>query len=217
MALPPADLSVEELDPTELDRFRNLAGAGSDTVLTDPSEGDLLSASPQARNPLIAEASKRAGLVKRTGQGVNRIYRNQLALGRPLPDYSRSTGAWVQTRLSAGPADRELAKFTATSERDGRPLDLRTLQVLHKVRAEGRIASAQAGRLFQVNGDETRSALNAPVERGLLEPRGEGKGAHLPHGAAAYGGRSMLDLIADDKHQWLLQSVRESSDLARVA
>ena len=35
--------------------------------------------------------------------------------------------------------------------------------------------------------------------------------------AEAYGGRSMLDLIAEDEHEWLLQSVKESFDFTRVA
>jgi len=35
--------------------------------------------------------------------------------------------------------------------------------------------------------------------------------------ATAYGGRAMLDLIASDEHDWLLQSVRESFDYARSA
>ena len=34
--------------------------------------------------------------------------------------------------------------------------------------------------------------------------------------AEAYGGRSMLDLIAEDEHEWLLQSVKESFDFTRV-
>ena len=137
---------------------------------------NLLTAPPQARNPLIADAFKRAGLVERTGRGVNRVYRSQLALGRPRPDYSRSTRAWIEARLPAGPADRELAAFTAASARDGRPLDLRTLQVLHEVRVESRVTSGRAGELLQVGADEARSALSSLVERGLLESRGEGRG-----------------------------------------
>lgn len=137
---------------------------------------NLLTAPPQARNPLIADAFKRAGLVERTGRGVNRVYRTQLALGRPQPDYSRSTRAWVEARLPAGPADRELAAFVAASARDGRPLDLQTLQVLHEVRSESRITSARAGELLHVGRDEARIILNALVERGLLESRGERKG-----------------------------------------
>ncbi len=35
--------------------------------------------------------------------------------------------------------------------------------------------------------------------------------------ADAYGGRTMLELIAADEHEWLLKSVRESFDYARVA
>jgi len=35
--------------------------------------------------------------------------------------------------------------------------------------------------------------------------------------ADAYGGRTMLDLIASDEHDWLLRSVRESFDYARIA
>lgn len=35
--------------------------------------------------------------------------------------------------------------------------------------------------------------------------------------ADAYSGRSMFDLIAQDEHEWLRQSVRESFDFSRVA
>lgn len=137
---------------------------------------NLLSAPPQARNPLIADAFKRAGLVERTGRGVNRAFRSQLALGRPQPDYTRSTRAWIEARLPAGPSDRELAAFTATAAREGEPLDLRTLQVLHEVRIESRVGSKRAGELLQVGTDEARSVLNSLAERGLLESRGEGRG-----------------------------------------
>ncbi len=137
---------------------------------------NLLTAPPQARNPLIADAFKRAGLVERTGRGVNRVYRHQLALGRPQPDYSRSTRAWVEARMPAGAADRELAAFAAAAARDNNALNLQTLQVLHEVRAESRITSGRAGELLQIAAEEARSVLNALVERGLLESRGEGKG-----------------------------------------
>ena len=35
--------------------------------------------------------------------------------------------------------------------------------------------------------------------------------------AEAYGGRSMLEVIADDEHEWLRHSVKETFDYARVA
>lgn len=57
--------------------------------------GNLLAAPPQARNPRLAEAFKQAGLVERTGRGINRVFRSQLALGRPearLPALDTSLG-----------------------------------------------------------------------------------------------------------------------------
>ena len=35
--------------------------------------------------------------------------------------------------------------------------------------------------------------------------------------AEAYGDRTMLEVIADDEHEWLVRSVRDSFDFARVA
>ena len=137
---------------------------------------NLLTAPPQARNPLIADAFKRAGLVERTGRGVNRVYRHQLALGRPQPDYSRSTRAWVEVRMPGGAADRELAVFAAATARADNALDLRALQVLHEVRSESRIASERAAQLLHIATAEARAVLNNLVERGLLEARGEGRG-----------------------------------------
>lgn len=148
------------------------AGGFPDGITID----NLLTAPPQARNPLIAEAFKRAGLVERTGRGINRVYRHQLVLGRPQPDYSRSTRAWVEVRVPGGPADRELAAFAAASARADNTLDLRTLQVLHDVRSESRITSERAAQLLHLGTLEARAVLNGLVEFGLLEARGEGRG-----------------------------------------
>ena len=52
---------------------------------------NLLTIPPRARNPALADAFKRAGVVERTGRGINRAFRSQVELGRPIPDYSRST------------------------------------------------------------------------------------------------------------------------------
>ncbi|WP_419924704.1 RNA-binding domain-containing protein [Candidatus Poriferisocius sp.] len=159
--------------------------AVEDTTLSISSPGgfpegitinNLLTAPPQARNPLIADAFKRAGLVERTSRGINRVYRHQLVLGRPQPDYSRSNRAWVEVRVPGGAADRELAVFAAAAARDDNVLDLRTLQVLHEVRSESRIASERAAELLHIAVAEARAALNNLVERGLLEARGEGRG-----------------------------------------
>lgn len=183
--------------------------------------GNLLVAPPHARNPRLADAFKRAGLVERTGRGVNRVYRSQLSLGRPAPDYSRSTDAWVEVRFPAGPADAELAAFVAEAEREGR-VDLRYLQVLHEVRHERRITTARAADLLQTGPDEARAELNQLVERGLLESRGEGKGRTYHLAAAVYrqlgdeaGYVRLRGFDAMQQEQMILNYVRGHGSISR--
>lgn len=156
---------------------------GDDLIVSNPggfpagvTTANLLTAPPRPRNPAIADVFKRAGLVERTGRGINRVFVSQLTLGRPAPDFSRSTEAWVEARLRAGPADHGLAAFIAESQSRGQGFSLDDLLALHEVRAERRITSSRAAELFQVSQDEARSGLNRLVERGLLEARGERKG-----------------------------------------
>ncbi len=159
--------------------------AVEDTTLSVSSPGrfpygitidNLLTAPPQARNPRIAEAFKRAGLVERTGRGINQVYRAQLESGRSQPDYLRSNNSWVEVRLGGLDARRELAVFAAHQARNDRPLALSTLQILHEVWSEEHIATDRAIQLLQVSGAEARSILNKLVERGYLEARGQGRG-----------------------------------------
>ena len=43
------------------------------------------------RNPLLADALKRAGIVERTGRGIDTIFYEQLRNVRAVPSYERST------------------------------------------------------------------------------------------------------------------------------
>lgn len=147
---------------------------------------NLLVASPVPRNPLLADAFKRANLVERTGRGINRAFEGQLALGHPAPDYGRSTEDQVVARLRSGPSDREFAIYVAELERDGQGLSLRELLALHEVRSESQITASRAGGLMQVSADEARVVLNGLVERGLLEARGAGKARAYHLSAALY-------------------------------
>ena len=148
---------------------------------------NLLSVPPKPRNPLLADAFKRAGLVERTGRGINRVFAGQLELGRPAPDYSRSTNDWVEVRMRSGPADQELAAFIASvRSRNAGMVDLRFLQVLHEVRQERRITSDRTAEVLQVSVDEARAELNKLVEQGLLEARGERKGRSYHLASSVY-------------------------------
>ena len=148
---------------------------------------NLLTTPPRPRNPALADAFKRAGLVERTGRGVNRAFASQLAIGRPAPDYSRSITNAVVARVRAGPADRELATFIAEARFGGQEFTLQDLLTLHEVRLERRITSARAAELFQVDLHEARASLNGLVDRALLEARGDGRGRTYHLSAALYG------------------------------
>ena len=113
--------------------------------------------------------------------------------------------------------------FSAASERQGRSLDLRTLQVLHEVRAEGRLTSARGADIFQTDAAEARSVLNSLVEQGLLEARGEGRGRtyHLTAelyrelgGPSAYVRARGFDRIQQE--QMILTYVEQHGSIARA-
>ena len=147
---------------------------------------NLLSTMPRPRNPALADAFKRSGLVDRIGRGINRVFEHQLSLGRPAPDYSRSNDTSVVARVRSGPADAELAGYIAQARRSGEELTLEDLLALHEVRTERRITTERAAELFQVDQSSARVTLNLLVERGLLESRGERKGRTYHMAAALY-------------------------------
>lgn len=142
---------------------------------------NLLAALPRARNPALADAFKRAGLVERTGRGVNRAFMSQLQLGRPAPDYSLSNTNSVVVRIRPGPADKDLAAFIAEARRGGGVFSLEELLVLHEVRRERLITVGRAAVLFQSGEQDARAVLNDLADRGLVEARGRtsGRAYHL--------------------------------------
>ena len=137
---------------------------------------NLLTTPPRSRNLALADAFKRAGLVERTGRGINRAFESQLALGRSAPDYTRSNARTVVVRVRSGPADKELAVLIAETHRQGERFSLQDLLTLHEVRIERRITTGRAAELFQVGVQEARDVLNGLTDRGILETRGRTRG-----------------------------------------
>jgi len=191
----------------------------------------LLTALPQARNPLIADAFNQAGLVARVGRGINRVYRNQLALGRPVPDYSRSTRAWEEARLPAGPADRELPLSPRC--RVGKANRSICMLCRHCTRFGPRVASHRVEQATSFKSVVTKRGgiLSSMVERGFLEARGQGRGRayHLAGplyrelgGSAAYVRTRGFDRIQQqqmvltyvDEHGWITRS--DAAKLCRL-
>ena len=166
---------------------------GDELIISNPGGfpagvtlANLLTTLPKPRNPALADAFKRAGLVDRIGRGINRVFEEQLSLGRPPPDYSRSNDGEVVARIRSGPTDTELAGYIAETRRAGDHMRLEDLLTLHEIRAERRITTARAAELFQVDPASARATLNALVERGLIESRGETRARTYHLSAALY-------------------------------
>lgn len=146
----------------------------------------LLTAAPNPRSPLLADAFKRAGLVERTGRGVNRIFEGQARYGRRLPSYARTTEEHVVVSIPGGPANLTLARFIVElAERDQR-LGLEQLLVLNVVAEQRRAGTRELAGALQRSPEETLPILSGMVETGLLEARGEGKGRTWHLSASAY-------------------------------
>ena len=138
--------------------------------------GNLLVAPPRPRNPMLADAFKRAGIVERTARGIDTIFYEQLRNGRPAPSYERSTTTAVVLVLFAEEADLNFVRLVAEEELTGRSLGLEDLLVLHHLRRENQLTVAEAAQVVQKLEAEARSVLDRLVKRGLLESRGVGKG-----------------------------------------
>lgn len=150
------------------------------------SVDNLLVAPPHARSPVLADAFKRIGLVERTGRGVNRMFAEQLRVGRPAPDYSRTTGQTVVAVLPGGPANLAMTKWVLEQEQQDRPLSVPELQILSELMRERRATTGDLATLTQRGEYETRNLLTRMVERGWIEARGEGKGRTWHLSASVY-------------------------------
>lgn len=148
---------------------------------------NLLVAPPNPRSPLLADAFKRAGLVERTGRGINRMFAEHLRVGREAPDYGRSDADHVVAVLPGGPANLAMTRWVLEQERqNGMPVGLSELQVLTELTRERRATTVQLARIMQRSEAEARHLLTRLVERGWIEARGQGKGRSWHLSAALY-------------------------------
>jgi len=147
---------------------------------------NLLVASPHPRNPLLADAFKRAGVVERTARGIDTIFFEQLRNGRPAPSYARSNETAVVLVLPGGRANLAFARLVAEEGQAQRPLGLDDLLLLNHLWLDRRLTTEEAARLIQKPEAEARGRLQRLVEAGLVEARGERKGRSWHLSAATY-------------------------------
>ncbi len=147
---------------------------------------NILVTAPRPRSPLLADAFKRAGLVERTGRGVDTIFYEQLRNGRPAPSYDRSSGTDVVLALPGGEANLAFVRLAVEEAQAGRDLSLNDLLLLNALHQERSLDTPRAAALLQRPDTEARASLQHLVEAGLVESRGERKGRAYHLSAATY-------------------------------
>lgn len=158
--------------------------SGDTLVISNPGgfvEGvtldNLLTTAPRPRNPALADALKRIGLVERTGRGVDLIYRGMLRYGRHTPDFRQSDAYSVVLSLSLAAADEAFLKVVLAEEaRRGSPLPIDSLIILSALREQRRANSEQLAVALQKDPSRVVVSLEAMVEAGLLQAHGSGRG-----------------------------------------
>ena len=155
----------------------------NDLIISNPGgfvEGvsveNLLTTEPRPRNPALADAFKRLGLVERTGRGVDIIYSGMLRFGRPAPDYSESVADLVKLTISTEPADLGFVRLVLQEEtRQKGELPVETLLILTALRNARRLSADQLASDLQRNKNQTARVLEKLAEHGLVVAHGGGK------------------------------------------
>ncbi|AAM71914.1 MAG TPA: AAA family ATPase [Chlorobaculum sp.] len=183
---------------------------------------NLLVTAPRPRNPLLADAFKRAGIVERTARGIDTIFYEQLRNGRPAPSYARSDATTVVVVIPGGEANLDFVRLLVTEAQSGRVLGLDELLILNALWQERTLATDAAARLIQKPEADARATFRHLVEAGLVEERGQKKGRTWHLSAAAY--RALGDRAAYvrqhgfeplQQEQMVLQYVRKHGSISR--
>lgn len=138
---------------------------------------NLLTTEPRPRNPALADAMKRIGIVERSGRGVDKIYRGMLRFGRPEPDYGRTDNDNVVLQLATVEADEPFLQLVVEQERKqhGVPLPIDSLIALAALREQKRLSADELATHIHRDGSQARRTLEHLVEAGLVVPYGQTK------------------------------------------
>ena len=149
---------------------------------------NLLTTAPRPRNPALADAMKRIGIVERSGRGVDKIYRGMLRFGRPEPDYSRTDRNSVILQLATVDADEVFLQLIVGQEnrQNGAALPIDSLIALAVLRVQKRLGIDELAQHIQRDATSAKRTLEALIEAGLVEAHGNTRGRSYTLSASVY-------------------------------
>lgn len=149
---------------------------------------NLLTTEPRPRNPMLADAMKRIGIVERSGRGVDKIYRGMLRFGRPEPDYSRTDNNNVVLRLATVEADEAFLQLLVEQEnrQGGTSLSIDSLIALASLREQKRLSMDELAQHIHRDAAQAKRTLEQLVEAGLVQAHGNTRNRSYTLSAAVY-------------------------------
>lgn len=149
---------------------------------------NLLTTAPRPRNPALADAMKRIGIVERSGRGVDKIYRGMLRFGRPEPDYSRTDRNSVILQLATVDADEVFLQLIVGQEnrQNGAALPIDSLIALAVLREQKRLGVDELAQHIHSDSTQARRTLESLVEAGLVQPHGNTRSRSYTLSAEVY-------------------------------
>ncbi|WP_150304724.1 ATP-binding protein [Pseudomonas saliphila] len=148
---------------------------------------NLLVTEPRPRNPALADAMKRIGVVERSGRGVDKIFRGMLKFGRPAPDYGYTTAQSVVLRLPTAEADMEFRRLVVEHERaTNAELPIDSLIALAALRSTKRVTADELAGQIQRDTASAKRTLEALTEAGLVEAHGSTRARSYTLSASLY-------------------------------
>jgi ATP-dependent DNA helicase RecG len=182
----------------------------------------LLVTVPTPRNPVLADAFKRIGLVERTGRGIDTIYEGQLRYGRQAPDYSRSTDGTVQVVLPSGQANLAVTRLILEHDTPARRMSVDEMLAINAIEREGELDLDRAAELMQRSEAAAVSVLDRLVDAGVLQSRSERRArvyefadAVLQGAFAGAGPRRVGGVDVAHREDLVLQFVGEHGRITR--
>lgn len=151
------------------------------------SLANLLTTEPRPRNPALADAFKRLGLVDRTGRGVDMIFTSLLRFGRPAPDYSQSLLDLVKLSISTEPADLAFVRMVLQEEaRQNGSLPVETLMILTALREARRLSATDIASQLQSSVPQATGLMESLAESGLIRAHGSGRSRQFTLSPSVY-------------------------------
>ena len=129
---------------------------------------NLLTVSSTPRNRLLADVLSKTGIVERSGQGIDKIFKNTISEGKQKPDYSQSDSFHVELSLSAVIKDRAFALFVESEQAqlpEEQKLSVFEIMALNSI---------LENKVNEVN----KATIDSLLQRGLIEKHGKTKGTY---------------------------------------